>query len=60
MEKDKIVHKILNEWAMRSPNGLADGHATEENKKALENILSEYGLSKNVTQDIIDMISLKQ
>ena len=44
MENDKIIDWILNEWAMRSPDGLVGGHDTPENIKVLNEILSERKL----------------
>ena len=41
MEKSKIIEYVLNEWAMRSPDGLASGHDTPENISILNEILSE-------------------
>jgi len=46
MEKDRIIDAILNEWAMRSPNGLVSGHDTPENIDVLNEILSEMGLEE--------------
>ena len=44
MEKDKIIEHVLNEWAMRSPDGLASGYDTAENIQALNEVLSEKGI----------------
>jgi hypothetical protein len=41
MEKSKIIEYVLNEWAMRSPDGLASGHDTPENISILNEILAE-------------------
>jgi hypothetical protein len=41
MDKDKIIDSILNEWAMRSPDGLIGGHDTPENMAVLNEILAE-------------------
>jgi hypothetical protein len=47
MENPKIINDILNEWAMRSHDGLVSGHDTPENMIVLNEILSEYGLEQN-------------
>lgn len=41
MDKNKIIDDILNEWAMRSHDGLASGHDTPENQLVLQEILAE-------------------
>ena len=41
MDKNKIIDDILNEWAMRSHDGLVSGHDTPENMAVLQQILSE-------------------
>jgi len=46
MEKNRIIEHIINEWAMRSPDGLASGHDTLENQKILSEILNEYGITE--------------
>jgi len=43
MDKNKIIDDILNEWAMRSHDGLVSGHDTPENMATLNEILSERG-----------------
>jgi hypothetical protein len=45
MDKNKIVNDILNEWAMRSHDGLVSGHDTPENMIVLNEILAEKRLS---------------
>ena len=45
MDKNKIIDDILNEWAMRSHDGLVSGHDTPENQLVLQQILSEKQLS---------------
>ena len=51
MEKDKIIEYILNEWAMRSPDGLAGGYSGEENISALYDILWESEIGYNGNRD---------
>ena len=46
MDKNKIIDDILNEWAMRSHDGLVSGHDTPENIEVLNEILNEYGMSQ--------------
>jgi hypothetical protein len=46
MDKNKIIDDILNEWAMRSHDGLVSGHDTPENMEVLNEILNEYGLEE--------------
>lgn len=41
MDKNKIIDDILNEWAMRSHDGLVSGHDTPENQLVLQEILAE-------------------
>jgi hypothetical protein len=41
MDKNKIIDDILNEWAMRSHDGLVSGHSTPENQLVLQEILAE-------------------
>jgi hypothetical protein len=45
MDKNKIINDILNEWAMRSHDGLVSGHDTPENMIVLNEILSEKGIA---------------
>ena len=45
MENSKIINDILNEWAMRSHDGLVSGHNTSENMAVLNEILSEKGMT---------------
>ena len=45
MDKNKIINDILNEWAMRSHDGLVSGHDTPENMAVLNEILAEKRLS---------------
>ena len=45
MDKNKIINDILNEWAMRSHDGLVSGHDTPENMIVLNEILAEKRLS---------------
>ena len=45
MENPKIINDILNEWAMRSHDGLVSGHDTPENMIVLNEILSEKGIA---------------
>jgi hypothetical protein len=45
MDKNKIIDDILNEWAMRSHDGLVSGHDTPENMEVLQEILAEKRLS---------------
>ena len=45
MDKNKIIDDILNEWAMRSHDGLVSGHNTPENMAVLHEILTEKELS---------------
>jgi hypothetical protein len=54
MEKSKIIEYVLNEWAMRSPDGLADGFDVQENIDLLENILKEYGLDEEDIQNVME------
>lgn len=54
MEKDKIIQYVLNEWAMRSPDGLASGYGGENNISALYDILWESELGK---ADILEVIT---
>ena len=54
MEKSKIIEYVLNEWAMRSPDGLAGGHDTPENIKVLNDILTEMS-GNDVPIDILEM-----
>lgn len=44
MNKDKLINGILNEWAMRSPDGFASGYSTVENMNVLRDLLEEYSL----------------
>ena len=53
MEKSKIIEYVLNEWAMRSPDGLADGFDVQENIDLLQNILKEYGLEEEDIQNVM-------
>ena len=41
MDKSKIIDDILSEWALRSPDGLANGPDTIENASILNEILVE-------------------
>ena len=41
MDKDKITDDILNEWAMRSPDGLSAGHNTPTNAAILQEMMKE-------------------
>jgi hypothetical protein len=45
MENPKIINDILNEWALRSHDGLVSGHNTPENKRVLNEILAEKGMA---------------
>ncbi len=54
MDKDKIIKNILAEWAMRSPDGLAGGHDTPENKQVLNEIFEELGITE-APQDNIEI-----
>lgn len=47
MENSRIIDDILNEWALRSHDGLASGYSTPKNIKVFAEILSEYGLEQN-------------
>jgi len=47
MDKNKIINDILNEWAMRSHDGLVGGYSTPENAEIFEDMLLEYGLSES-------------
>jgi hypothetical protein len=53
MEKSKIIDAILNEWAMRSPDGLSGGHSKEENIEALDEILLEHDFSYDDIHEIM-------
>jgi hypothetical protein len=44
MDKNKIIDDILNEWAMRSHDGLVSGHDTPENIEVLNEILAELDI----------------
>ena len=55
------LDKILSEWAIRSPDGLASGHKSVENIQALKDTLHANGLSDSDIQKIvIDVISNDQ
>ena len=45
MDKSKIIDDILNEWAMRSHDGLVGGHNTPQNMEILNEILAEKGIA---------------
>ena len=47
------LDKILSEWAMHSPDGLASGHKSAENVQALKVVLRENGLSEADTQQVV-------
>jgi len=46
MDKNKTIEYVVNEWAMRSPDGLAGGHDTPENMQILNEILQELGITE--------------
>ena len=50
MDKNKIIDDILNEWAMRSHDGLASGHNTPENSAILRDILAERGITSEANE----------
>lgn len=52
------LDKILTEWAMRSPDGLASGHKSVENVEALKAVLHEHGTSPDeVSRIVSDVIN---
>jgi hypothetical protein len=52
------LDKILSEWAIHSPDGLAFGHTSVENVRALKDVLCENGVSDNdIQQIVIDVIN---
>ena len=59
MDKNKIIDDILNEWAMRSHDGLASGHNTLENFEILGEILNEYGLTDEQIDEITDGVYIE-
>lgn len=59
MEKEKIINEILTEWALRSPNGLVDGHDTIENARILNEILAEKGVITPSEKAMIDPLDLR-
>jgi len=60
MDKNKIINDILNEWAMRSHDGLVSGHDTPENMAVLNEILDEKRLSISPEQIAAEKEKLKQ
>jgi hypothetical protein len=46
----RLISDILMEWSIRSPDGLASGHDTEENMKILSTILRENGLEDSLEE----------
>ena len=54
MENSKIIDDTLNEWAMRSHDGLVSGHNTPENIKVFSEILFEYGLEQTQVEETVD------
>ncbi len=60
MEKSKIIEYVLNEWAMRSPDGLASDIDTIENINALKATLTEYGIEALAVDEVLnDMIEAR-
>jgi hypothetical protein len=59
MENPKIINDILNEWAMRSHDGLVSGHNTPENFGILSEILSEYGLTDEQIKETTDGVYIE-
>lgn len=55
MNKDKILQHILSEWAMRSPDGLANGYDSPENISTLQSLLLEYLESSHVDEVMTGM-----
>lgn len=55
MDKDKIISEILNEWAVRSPDGLVSGHDSEKNISVLQKLLFEYLQGNQVTEVMYNM-----
>lgn len=56
MDKNKIINDILNEWAMRSHDGLVSGYSAPENAEIFEDMLLECGLSKFEIEDVMTSI----
>jgi hypothetical protein len=56
MDKDKVINEILMEWAMRSPDGLAGGWDTPENRDALEEALYEQGLNNESVDMLMESV----
>lgn len=53
MDKSKIINDVLNEWAMRSPDGLAGGYSSKENIPVLDEILVEHGFSYDEIYEVM-------
>ena len=52
MDKNKIIDDILNEWAMRSHDGLVSGHSTPENQLVLQQILAEKKMASSKEKEM--------
>lgn len=50
------IQDILNEWAIRSDDGLSFGHTTTANIAVLDGILTERGLDQNARVEILSQI----
>ena len=56
MDKNNIIEEILNEWAMRSPDGLVGGHDTSENMAVFEDLLLECGLVEDEVCELMEQL----
>lgn len=55
-----ITNKILQEWSLRSPDGLASGYKSEQNIACLQEILEKVGLLENEINDVVGTILAKE
>lgn len=55
-----VVNKILQEWSLRSLDGLASGHASEHNIAALQQILIENEIDISDVNEVLGTILAKE